>query len=67
MKPKQKENHLRKKILLREYGSIDIYHQIQEPTSLKEMQVKQLSSEKYHLFRLSLHLDQYLQLQNNPK
>jgi hypothetical protein len=46
MKPKQKEKHLRKKILLREYGSIDVYHQIQEPASLKEMQVKQLNSEK---------------------
>jgi hypothetical protein len=32
MLPKNKEKHLRKKILLREYGSINIYHQIQEPT-----------------------------------
>jgi hypothetical protein len=53
MKPKQKENHLRKKMLLRKYGSIDIYLLIQEPNSLKEMPKKQLNLEKYQQYQNS--------------
>jgi hypothetical protein len=47
MRPKNEEVDLLNKMLLREYGSIDIYLLIQEPASLKEMPKKQLNLEKY--------------------
>jgi hypothetical protein len=40
---KGKKIHLLKKMLLKTYGSINIYLQIQEQDSLKEMQKKQLN------------------------
>jgi hypothetical protein len=46
MQPNKKEVDLLKKMLLREYGSINIYLPIQEQDSLKKMPKKQLNSEK---------------------